>query len=353
MRLGFAIAALPPRRRAAARRGLRGRRRELPAQVLRRDRRSSRAGRHDPVRLPRRRGRRAALRALDAPLGRARRPSTGRRTRRSPATGARSPTTSTPPSAAPGCASGARARPRSLGARLLGRGRRRARAVPRRRAASARGRPGLARTAIPAPRLHLEVRDDAGAARRRGRARHRDARLAGARGAPRRFASRSTVRRSRSAASTSGSACGADGRRTLHQLDDALVFLVYPDGDERGPRPPRRNVARRRRSRRSDELQDLPGLARADGARARSPVQAHLGRRGAASVRRALEDLARLARRGRDLLRPRPPRLQRRPHRSAGRRGPRGHALVRGHEWATSGPGASSNAPAVRPTAYA
>jgi hypothetical protein len=26
---------------------------------------------------------------------------------------------------------------------------------------------------------------------------------------------------------------GADGR-TLHQYDDAVAFLVYPDGDERG-----------------------------------------------------------------------------------------------------------------------
>ena len=37
---------------------------------------------------------------------------------------------------------------------------------------------------------------------------------------------------------------GADGR-TLHQFDDALGFLVYPDGEERGLVRSRRNVAGR------------------------------------------------------------------------------------------------------------
>ena len=43
-----------------------------------------------------------------------------------------------------------------------------------------------------------------------------------------------------------------------------------------------------------------------------------------------VEDLARLARRGRDVLRPRSPRVQRRPHRRRGRGSARRHALVRG-----------------------
>ena len=104
---------VPPGRRAPPRRGLRRRRRELPAKVLRHHRGVQEPGRHDPLRLPRRPGRGAALRALDPPLGRVRRPTTGRRTRRSPATGACSPTTSIRPSATEASASGAPARPRS------------------------------------------------------------------------------------------------------------------------------------------------------------------------------------------------------------------------------------------------
>ena len=49
-------------RRAPARRGVRGRRRAVPAQVLRQGRRVQESRRHDPVRLARRAGRRAALR---------------------------------------------------------------------------------------------------------------------------------------------------------------------------------------------------------------------------------------------------------------------------------------------------
>ena len=60
------------------------------------------------------------------------------------------------------------------------------------------------------------------------------------------------------------------------------------------------------------------------------PVQAHLRCGCAAAVRRALEDLPRLAGRDRDVRRPRAQRVQRRPHRPAGRGGARRHALVRG-----------------------
>ena len=47
-------------------------------------------------------------------------------------------------------------------------------------------------------------------------------------------ASTSSGRRSRSAASGSGSGSSAPTARTLHQFDDAVAFLVYPDGEERG-----------------------------------------------------------------------------------------------------------------------
>ena len=69
----------------------------------------------------------------------------------------------------------------------------------------------------------------------------------------------------------------------------------------------------------------------------------HISRCGcAAAVRRALEDLARLARRDRDVRRPRAPRLQRRatpiPQVVAALAGTHWFEV---HEWATTGPGAS------------
>ena len=63
--------------RAAARRGVRRRRRAVSAQVLRQDRRVQEPRRHDPLRLTRRAGRRAAVRPRRAPApgrGRLRRP---------------------------------------------------------------------------------------------------------------------------------------------------------------------------------------------------------------------------------------------------------------------------------------
>ena len=80
----------------------------------------------------------------------------------------------------------------------------------------------------------------------------------------------------------------ASGERLLHWLDDALVFLVYPDSEERGL--VRLGGAwRAGANRERDELQDLPRLAPADGARARAAVQAHDGRGRAAPVRRPHE----------------------------------------------------------------
>src|SRR6188508_354091 len=83
----------------------------------------------------------------------------------------------------------------------------------------------------------------------------------------------------------------------------------------------------RRRGR--DERAHMPGLARADGARPGPPVQALHGRRGAAPRGVSLTHLARIARRGRDLLRSGAPRLQPRPHRSRRGRGAPRDALVR------------------------
>ena len=83
--------------RAPPRRGLRRRGRELPAEVLRRHRRVQGARRHDPLRLARRLGGRAAVRPRRAPARTASSRSTAPCTRRSPATGARSPRTASRP----------------------------------------------------------------------------------------------------------------------------------------------------------------------------------------------------------------------------------------------------------------
>ena len=93
------------RRRAPARRGVRGRRRGVPAQVLRQDLRVQAAGRDDRLRLPRRRLGRAALRARGAAARTGGSSSTARRRRRSPATTRCSRRSATPRSARPACAS--------------------------------------------------------------------------------------------------------------------------------------------------------------------------------------------------------------------------------------------------------
>ena len=236
---------VPPGRRAAARRGLRRRRRELPAQVLRRHRRVQEPGRHDPLRLARRPGGRAALRAVDPPLATARRRSTGRRTRRSSATGACSQTSSTRPSGARACASGARARPRSAAPGCS------TRTVDEREQFLA-GEPLAlevelaAHAAIAPPLLHLEVRDDDRPARRRGCRRHRG-RSAGPPSAGRGDA-RARLDRPPLAFGRFQLRLGlvaADGR-TLHQFDDAARVPRLSRRRGAGARPARRNLERRR-----------------------------------------------------------------------------------------------------------
>src|SRR5205823_13486558 len=77
------------------------------------------------------------------------------------------------------------------------------------------------------------------------------------------------------------------------------------------------------------ELTHVSRLAAADGVRTRSAVQALHRRGGEAARGGADEHPGRPARRGRDLLRPRPPRLLREAHGSEGRRRAAGDALVR------------------------
>ena len=70
----------------------------------------------------------------------------------------------------------------------------------------------------------------------------------------------------------------AEGGRLLHSLDDAVRFFVFPAGTETGAvllegRWTMQEIGAPRQSDRH-ELTHLPGLAPADGARARAPVQA-------------------------------------------------------------------------------
>ena len=224
---------VPPGRRAAARRGLRRRRRELPAEVLRRHRGVQEPGRHDPLRLPRRPGGRAALRALDPPLGRARRPTTGRRTRRSPATGACSPTTSIRPSATAGLREWGTGEAEITGARLLdangGEREQFLAGEPLRLEVDLRAHHGG--RAAPAP--PRGARHDRACSSPRTPSRPR--RSAGRPGRERLTATLDVERPSLAFGRfrVRLGLVGADGR-TLHQFDDALGFLVYPDGEERG-----------------------------------------------------------------------------------------------------------------------
>ena len=181
------------------------------------------------------------------------------------------------------------------------------------------------------PRISSRRRASAGTGGRRSRP------------APRRRARR----RSRSGASRLRLAL--DRRRTAACCTGSTTrspFLVYPDERGARARAPRRNVASRARTGESDELQDVPRLARADGARSGSAVQAH-DRCATRSCR------SRCSRRSRSAL-------ARARSRSAATssitcstpptRDPEVVAALAGthwfevHEWATTGPGASTSA---------
>ena len=221
----------PRRRHPPARRGLRGRRRGLPAQVLRQGLRVQAARRHDRLRLARRHPGRAAVRARRAPArGQA-------RVRRPDARGDRPLPQGARRRGRPGRA---RRRAARVGDR---RGDDRGRAPRRPRGAGAAAVPRRRAVLAPAPDRGGE-RDRAAAAparaarrgrpaRRVGRARHGQRRLGGR-------DARAALRRRPAAALGRPLPPAARARRrrpasgVLHWLDDALTFLVYPAGEERG-----------------------------------------------------------------------------------------------------------------------
>ena len=219
------------RRHPAARRGLRRRRRGLPAQVLRQDLRVQAARRHDRLRLPRRDPGGAAVRAGGAAArGQA-------RVRRADARGDRP------------LPQGARGRGRPRRARRRparvghGRGHDRGRAARRQRG------PRSGSSSSPAS----PSRSGSGSRRRTGSRR----RSSSSSCATRRACSspRTCSTPAASAGPTASASCAttshrlplsdgrfhlrlgladATGERVLHWLDDALTFLVYPAGEERG-----------------------------------------------------------------------------------------------------------------------
>ena len=217
-------------RRAASRR----RRRELPAQVLRRHRRVQEPGRHDPLRLARRAGGRAALRAVDPPLGRR------EGLRRPDPRGDRA----LPPPARRRSRPGRARRPalrewgtgeaEITGARLLD-------ADGDERAQFLAGEPLRLEVDLAAPTrrsrrpgLHLELRDTTGSSSPRTRSTPR--RSAG-RPDPGRRPLRLEIDRPPLAFGRFRVRLGLVGDRRparCTSYDDALSFLVYPDGEERG-----------------------------------------------------------------------------------------------------------------------
>jgi ABC-type polysaccharide/polyol phosphate transport system ATPase subunit len=90
-----------------------------------------------------------------------------------------------------------------------------------------------AREAIPPPRLHLELRDDAGLLIAEELT---DTASLGWNGAPGRLGLRLEIPESPLSFGRFHLRLGllAQDDRLLHQLDDALVFVVYPDGEGRG-----------------------------------------------------------------------------------------------------------------------
>ncbi len=87
----------------------------------------------------------------------------------------------------------------------------------------------------------------------------------------------------------------AASERVLHWLDEALVFRVYPAGEERGVVRLEGSWSAGEKTEIRHELPHLPGLAPADGARSGSSIHALHGRRGAAARRGADGDHPRLA----------------------------------------------------------
>ena len=219
---------LPRGRPPAARRGLRGRRREFSAEVLRRDLVLQGARRHDPLRLARRLRRRASLRpGSPAPAGRA-------RVRRAGARG--DPAVPSRPRRGGRSAVDQRARAgrhgggEDRGREARGLGRRAAGQVPRRRAVRARDRPRRRSGGAGAP---SRAAGRLGLARRRGARRDGEPGLergrGGARPAARRAVLAAPVRPLRRNARPA-----RRRRAAARQACRGVPLLVYPDGESRG-----------------------------------------------------------------------------------------------------------------------
>ena len=222
-----------PGRRAAPRRGVRRRRRGVPAEVLRQDPRVQEPRRHDRLRLARRAGGRAALRprrAAAAGRGRVRRLDTATRSReyRRLLAGERSPE-----ELAAGLREWGSGEARIVSARLLdGDGETRAAAVRLRRGGDVE-LVVAADAGVAPPRVSLELRDNDGLVLG-GSCARRPASSAGAAPASAILRFEMAACRSPTGSSTCAARSSTPGGGLLHLLDDALRFFVFPAGAETG-----------------------------------------------------------------------------------------------------------------------
>ena len=181
-------------------------------------------------------------------------------------------------------------RGRDHGSACARRGRRGAGAVPRGRAVPARGRSARQRAAAAAAAPPRGARHDR-SPRGRGGGRNGDARLARRRRQRHRVARcrapgvrvRPLPRTTRPRRRPTGERCISTTTQSPSSSTRTATSGASCGSEEHGETG---------RIRRPDELQDLPRLARADGARTGPPVQAHHRGGRAVAVRRALEDLA-------------------------------------------------------------
>ena len=293
MRLGFSVAAHIQRRCAAARRGLRRRRRGLPAQVLRQDPRVQAAAAARSCSSPTTRRRSSGCASGPCCSGRARSSSTGRR-REAIARYRQLLAEDAKPRRA--CRRTAR-----VGQRRGADRRGAAARLGRRRAArsSAAARRLVVRLVVAAdrdvlpPKVSLELRDDDGVVLGGGHAVDSTSSAGTGTRASARCGSSSTACRWPRAASI----CAARWSRLraggcCTRSTTLVRFFVFPTGTQTGAvfldgRWSDEGDRRRRANRVSCELPHLPRLAAADGDRAGASVQALHPARGSAAGRRA------------------------------------------------------------------